>query len=901
MPPKSAPPAAPPSNKRKQPPTNFSGRPSDRSAFYNKRQRIQRDARTLATQTASRAFSNGELNVDKFVKAREYEIRALEDGLMRSKLALTQRAFQQVPRELRRRTASHNVKKVPKRLRKRAGREMIEDNTPGKGGVEKGKRKLTRHMRLRLETVKKLRALGAKKRKKGDNADDEISKTGGNGHGVGNAHNAQAAVADTGIKTRQPRVKKNMLKPPPPPQRKFKKRQRDKTWLPTHLFHAKRAHMTPPKDPLWRFSIPLTPTVKSYRPTHRASRDRGAVAWDTSYMSTIGLEGVEKSLEALLRALGAGYNTKVGSQERKWRNGTRIWQGWLYERCDSGPAVAIAPAIVVWEAQNHASRDTAPPSEPILQTHPRRDQKKHKRRILVRVHPSAFLQLWKQVVRLAKIQKPQVVAEDLRFELGSIEIMGPGSTEALLGALCPVPPPSPEDQQGLKNQQREGSGKCDVSVEATWTSLAGLTDPGTLPANALLAFSISDPRLRHPPRTITALSNDKSQQAAGVFDRKIRLASTRSMPSQKAINRRKSLAQPGAYPDPDPKDPCIPVLLYVSSHCPSNLSGQSGASARQASWTLILPWQTVPTVWYSVMYYPSRAVAFEAGVPWFPGDYVGTQACEDWESRENRQRKVQWERRPKGKRVEWESVPLGLGRKGEIGVGWACDWKRLVDGPAKEALSPLQNPETERPGDVELRKPWHLTTSLAAKLLRGKLTESGRDGMGDLVTALITVRLTLLGRGTPEPCARVYRLPPADPKPSNLSERKDLRARWLALTTSPASTSTKQHRANNNKSRSTREEPEHLIHQRLAADLLQPAGADEGSGYPEVPDEKDLVGFVTTGEFCLSEGKGVGIGSLLVSRVMPRDSEKEEDACGEKRKGMKQSVTSASSETQVRA
>ena len=45
-----------------------------------------------------------------------------------SKKALNTRAFQQVPRDLRRRTASHNVKRVPKRLRARAAREVGQLN-----------------------------------------------------------------------------------------------------------------------------------------------------------------------------------------------------------------------------------------------------------------------------------------------------------------------------------------------------------------------------------------------------------------------------------------------------------------------------------------------------------------------------------------------------------------------------------------------------------------------------------------------------------------------------------------------------------------------------------------------------------------------------------------------------
>lgn len=83
------------------------------------------DARTLSAQSSDAALSaTGELDVAAYVSAREFEIRALEKGMQQSKAALTARAFQQVPRALRRRTASHNVKRVPARLRARAKREV---------------------------------------------------------------------------------------------------------------------------------------------------------------------------------------------------------------------------------------------------------------------------------------------------------------------------------------------------------------------------------------------------------------------------------------------------------------------------------------------------------------------------------------------------------------------------------------------------------------------------------------------------------------------------------------------------------------------------------------------------------------------------------------------------------
>ena len=37
---------------------------------------------------------------------------------------------------------------------------------------------------------------------------------------------------------------------------------------------------------------------------------------------------------------------------------------------------------------------------------------------------------------------------------------------------------------------------------------------------------------------------------------------------------------------------------------------------------------------------------------------------------------------------------------------------------------------------------------------------------------------------------------------------------------------------------------------------------------PSCPPVEDLIGFVTTGNFNLAEGKGTGIGNLLVAKVI---------------------------------
>ena len=82
-------------------------------------------ARAILAQSSDKALDqDGELDVGAFVKAREYEMQALGASQEASKKVLSNRAFQQLPKEMRRRTASHNSKKVPKRLRNRADKEV---------------------------------------------------------------------------------------------------------------------------------------------------------------------------------------------------------------------------------------------------------------------------------------------------------------------------------------------------------------------------------------------------------------------------------------------------------------------------------------------------------------------------------------------------------------------------------------------------------------------------------------------------------------------------------------------------------------------------------------------------------------------------------------------------------
>lgn len=718
----------------------------------------------------------------------------------------------------------------------------------------------------------KTKARKEKREKQKTKAEGEITVTA----------NASTTSTKTTIKSRRAKVKTATLKEPDVPKAKFRKRQVHKAWLPTHIFHAKRAHMTPPKEPLWRFAIPLSPTDKVYRVTHRASTMRGAVAWDTSYMSTIGLQGPEKSIEGLLKALGVGLDDdREGiwkSQGSKWRKGLRSLEVWVYQR-ESWPSKCIGPATVIWnpvEARSEAEA-TAQVSTG--------SQKKPKRQAFIRINPAGFLQLWEEVIRLAKVQKPSVIVEDLRFEIGSIEITGPHATEVLAGTLW------------LDNAD-ETENRHARALESVWPTMASITNPTTLPANAVIGLETSDPRLHHPPRTVTIENEedafeksieimakwpfDDCPTPASVFDRNARLKAGRSLPSQKSINRRKGAAQPGEYPHPLPNDPRIPILMFNSRN----------SGSQQGSWTVMLPWKCVLPVWTCFMYYPlscgnnprfagleeKRQLVFESGTPWFPGDFPGTKAGDEWERRESAKRRAEWDRRPKSRRIAYDKVDLGRGRKGEVGDGWACDWQKLgelVEQPAPAAVS---DGNAEEMGTNEEAKAqntqatpsetsfYHLPHPFATCAL------SDSSSPERYSQALVTVRLKMLAEGIPKTCARIYRLPTND---------SQLRQQWLSVS------SKQQHKSRKDPQKkalsysrpsadaSHADYQAYLAAKILDSDIARKPGTET---YPVVPDDIDLIGFVTTGNFNLSEGLGTGVGSIALAKILegPENSNRKE-------------------------
>ncbi|KAG2087135.1 ribonucleases P/MRP protein subunit POP1-domain-containing protein [Suillus discolor] len=721
------------------------------------------------------------IDVEMFTEARAYEIDAMQKAIKTAGESVTHRVWQTLPRHLRRRAASHDVRRVPLRLRDKARAEMVP---------------VTRR----------------------------ILKRGRSKQG----------------KTKQVSRTESLLK-----------RQRDKAWLETHIWHAKRMKM----ENMWGYRLAVTPTEKSFRPSHRASM-HGSILHDSSYHSLIELKGPENILRNVLDLCCDPQCTGM----KRSMTGARVLETDLY-KSGSYPFDLIAPVTIMWRPLPVGNTLAPANASPAEGSSKRRRKRKNNtpvnavpqsptRVIWVRSHPAVFdaifaaLQKSASLVLEAEKQRHKdVYAEveivDLRGSLNAFEIMGPKASQVIKGALSVV---ADDDRQEFKK---------------FWPSLTDLQTTASLPRGIVIGMKVLDPRLKFPPKN-AKLRMDGQHPAtpamtfpaailaqSEIWDEEKRSALKKPTYKKKDLDARRSKnLVPGTPLSPLRQDDRIPLLLIQRSlESPSSTHGIHG-------WMLVVP------VGWGMPFLPSLvhtgtrvggqrergSQAFEAGTAYFPRDFPCTEFYDKhWDERAVKE-KAKWTRTPPAKRANFKK----LGTRSP----WRADWEVVLGLPVASGVDENLVPAQREPQDaMEVDKapnvrPWLLrgpeVPTMLAKVTQifnhgaGLLAEINRlrtkRGMDvldasyrpeDLLKgALVMVRLKMVSRGAPNDLAIIYRI-------------DDDEARKIIK--------------ENGKMRE-------------GADANEPAEA--------APPQTSIIGYVTTGNMSLSRGEGFAIGAIPVSVLL---------------------------------
>ncbi|KAK9249052.1 ribonucleases P/MRP protein subunit POP1-domain-containing protein [Lipomyces tetrasporus] len=769
----------------------------ERDAF--KRVKVM-NARTILSQPSDSSLKNGHLDVGAFVSSRKFEIQQLSASMRKSRALQKQQTFQAVPRSLRRRAASHHIRFLPPRFRDRAQQEYKESGIP----IAPKKRQRITRLHLRRDTALKLRYF-ARQRK-------------------AYHYNRRRSKYPVGI---------NELATKVIMERKFKRRQKDKTWLPTHLWHAKRAHMVKK----WGYVIPSHPNEKCFRPTHRASQDGSGIVFDTSYHATMILQGRHDSVVNIVHIISKGK-----ACGKSHLLGVRAFEGPIYDICtEPGKSdsiqCAIGEAIIYFEPT------------------PNLDMENENRRALIRTHPAIFEDTWKILLSLVKMTReqelnpdPGIEVQDCRFAIGSIDIFGPKSLKVIGHNL----------RLHLDN---------DSTIHEAWSAATAAGDPKQIPLGAVFPLKYFD------PRTISAPSRDRKLTSWEHRD-----VSQQTLISMKLNGISQHLGRSTRSPLFTSEGRSIRVEHAKIAH--GRLKQRRAASSRavdaasgsqihlkkeslvfnddvaipaimirraNGGISLLLPWQWI-AIFFKKLVIPAytmygglqqyHQILSERMLPYFPDDFPGTSAGQAEEKEKTTLHEKEWKNRPRSKKTIYDSVDLGNGeKKGEVGNPFSCDWQFLLHSDAKGLYDPSKEPlmhqadvtmpysgSTTENVPVESLKPSASTVSTASQPWMitnlSRLLSERNKLRKELVlsTALFTAQVIMIGRGVPCPRARVYGIPVKE------------RSKWMRL---------KQNRK------------------------IVP----ESSEYPVCPKRGFLIGFVTTGGFNLKEGKGSGMASLSWAKV----------------------------------
>ncbi|XP_063931063.1 ribonucleases P/MRP protein subunit POP1 isoform X2 [Zophobas morio] len=345
------------------------------------------------------------VTIARFVACRSQEIQVMKNSL--GTQFGTKLAFQTLPKHMRRRAMSHNVKRLPRRLRQ-----------------------------IHLNQMKK-----------------------------------------SGMPTKQKR-----------PSRKYRRRPRNLTeeytrrsnkrykWLYTHIWHAKRFHMTEK----WGYKLPHRPCDKAFRACYRAMSQH-CLLQDISYFNGIEISGDRNVIIHNLKYLSKP-DGGLSISAKAFINGNREGELTLYEMGDLHKTIGNVKFQWFPSSENTATK------------------------LWLWIHP-AFYENVKRALTLCFKDCPNILFEELRMDLSRFRLTGPLSNSVLHDALQTIN----IDQTALSESYLRDYIKLfknkDVVKEQSeyWNQIKNVTSTADLSPHSVCSVVVNDPRFYLPKKRVKSV------------------------------------------------------------------------------------------------------------------------------------------------------------------------------------------------------------------------------------------------------------------------------------------------------------------------------------------------------------------------------------------------------------
>jgi len=281
--------------------------------------------------------------------------------------------------------------------------------------------------------------------------------------------------------------------------KEYDRRKRDtlnKVWLETHIWHAKRFHMS---DSLYGYKLPLFENCKNKRAIYKCL-NKSCCIHDESYFVCNELEGEE---DVLINGLNRMCSSKVGLTfgAKMFLNGQYEGRTVLYEK-DKYPFGCIGPVRFLWKFYEN-------PNDP---------EAKKQRRIWIWSHPSTTKQIRAQLIEIfdLKLQSADdntsdngefesttggsvVKLKSLKDKIVRFKLLGPLSTTLLAHVLKTF-----DDNQSDIYYQHH----ADI-----WNKFKlSLKNPNDVTSQTVISLLVKDPRLSMPKKKMFNKVQKKNEE-----------------------------------------------------------------------------------------------------------------------------------------------------------------------------------------------------------------------------------------------------------------------------------------------------------------------------------------------------------------------------------------------------
>uniref|UniRef100_W5MUE7 POP1 homolog, ribonuclease P/MRP subunit n=1 Tax=Lepisosteus oculatus TaxID=7918 RepID=W5MUE7_LEPOC len=328
-----------------------------------------------------------------------------------------------------------------------------------------------------------------------------------------------------------------------------------------------------------------------------------------------------------------------------------------------------------------------------------------------------------------------IVISDLTMEILRFRLIGPLSHCVLTDTLTPATDCGPEGMTETSHlwwpeQCKDGDNLSLHHRQADiFRQLKGVCFSGEIPAGTILGLAVDDPRLTLPTRRSKTLPDLKQMQGGGEETRLLTLqgvpaeccesplweqavrhnVTENKIPEQELNRMRSELLVPASQLSPTPPQSRVPVLLV---HQPGKQVGEE-KSSWGTGWDLLLPKGWGMAFWIPLIFRGVRVGGLQEalkhsqnkGAPHFPGDFPDCPAGARFLREQETQLVDHYRRRPPAKRPNY----IKHGCLAPFRCPWqqlAEEWEMIVKEAAEEELPASEGhagPAPEAPGPEEHR------------------------------------------------------------------------------------------------------------------------------------------------------------------------------------------------------